>query len=64
MPIRCAFELNRKESSRLICHGYGTVEAFSGQKQRARQLYIQPNSSCCNASSDVHVNRFHYQVLS
>ncbi|WP_087131243.1 DUF2778 domain-containing protein [Caballeronia pedi] len=33
MPVRCTFTLNNKTSSTLICSGYGTVEAFSGQKE-------------------------------
>jgi hypothetical protein len=33
MPVNCSFTLNRKETSALICTGYGTVEAFSGQEQ-------------------------------
>ena len=32
MPVRGTFTLNNKETSALVCSGYGTVEAFSGQK--------------------------------
>jgi hypothetical protein len=31
MPVRCTFTLNRKNTSALVCPGYGVVEAFSGQ---------------------------------
>ncbi|WP_310391876.1 DUF2778 domain-containing protein [Caballeronia sp. LP006] len=33
MPVNCVFTLNNKNTSALVCSGYGTVEAFSGQKQ-------------------------------
>ena len=33
MPVRCTFALNSKETFTLICEGFGTVEAFSGQKR-------------------------------
>lgn len=32
MPVNCTFKLNNRETSTLVCAGYGTVEAFSGQK--------------------------------
>ncbi|MDR5838050.1 DUF2778 domain-containing protein [Caballeronia sp. LZ034LL] len=31
MPVWCTFTLNGKETSTLVCDGYGTVEAFSGR---------------------------------
>ncbi|MEM5345446.1 DUF2778 domain-containing protein [Paraburkholderia azotifigens] len=31
MPVHCTFTLNRKDTSTLVCEGYGTVEAYSGQ---------------------------------
>ncbi|WP_347879161.1 tlde1 domain-containing protein [Caballeronia sp. BCC1704] len=33
MPVRCVFTLNNRRTSTLVCEGYGTVEAFSGQKE-------------------------------
>ena len=30
MPVNCTFTLNNRETSTLVCSGYGTVEAFSG----------------------------------
>jgi len=33
MPVKCIFTLNHRNTSTLICSGYGIVEAFSGQKQ-------------------------------
>jgi hypothetical protein len=32
MPVFCSFTLNRKETSQLVCSGFGQVEAYSGQK--------------------------------
>ncbi|MFM0053013.1 DUF2778 domain-containing protein [Caballeronia grimmiae] len=32
MPVQCTFRLNNRATSTLVCLGYGTVEAFSGQK--------------------------------
>ncbi|WP_244818178.1 DUF2778 domain-containing protein [Caballeronia sp. Lep1P3] len=31
MAIRCTFTLNNRNTSTLVCSGYGTVEAFSGR---------------------------------
>jgi len=33
MPVRCTFTLNNRNRSTLVCDGYGTFEAFSGQKE-------------------------------
>ncbi|SEJ41202.1 DUF2778 domain-containing protein [Paraburkholderia diazotrophica] len=33
MPVRCTFLLNDKITSSLYCSGFGSVEAYSGQKQ-------------------------------
>ncbi|WP_250473996.1 DUF2778 domain-containing protein [Caballeronia sp. GAFFF1] len=33
MPVRCTFTLDNRRTSTLVCEGYGTVEAFSGQKE-------------------------------
>ncbi|MFP3557195.1 DUF2778 domain-containing protein [Paraburkholderia sp. SIMBA_049] len=33
MTIRCTFTLNNRDTSTLVCEGFGTLEAFSGQKQ-------------------------------
>ncbi|VXC89154.1 conserved hypothetical protein [Burkholderia sp. 8Y] len=33
MPVRCTFTLNNREHSTLVCEGYGTIEAFSGNKK-------------------------------
>ncbi|MGF6413883.1 DUF2778 domain-containing protein [Paraburkholderia sp. 32] len=32
MTVSCTFELNRKETSRFVCSGFGAVEAYSGQR--------------------------------
>ena len=32
MPVFCSFTLNRKETSQLVCSGFGQVETYSGQK--------------------------------
>ncbi|MCG5071919.1 DUF2778 domain-containing protein [Paraburkholderia tagetis] len=32
MPLRCTFLLNNKSTSALQCSGFGSVEAYSGQK--------------------------------
>ncbi|WP_322047588.1 DUF2778 domain-containing protein [Paraburkholderia sp. J67] len=33
MPVRCTFLLNNKTTSTLTCSGFGSVDAYSGQKQ-------------------------------
>jgi hypothetical protein len=30
MPVRCAFSLNNRETSKLVCEGFGSVVAYSG----------------------------------
>lgn len=33
MPVQCTFLLNNKKTSQLTCSGFGSVEAYSGQRQ-------------------------------
>jgi hypothetical protein len=33
LPVSCIFTLNNKATSTLVCSGYGTLEAYSGQLQ-------------------------------
>jgi len=30
MPVRCTFSLNNRETSKLVCEGFGSVAAYSG----------------------------------
>ena len=33
MPVRCTFRLNDETTSQLYCSGFGSLEAYSGQKE-------------------------------
>ncbi|WP_309935451.1 hypothetical protein [Caballeronia sp. LZ032] len=33
MPVTCTFILNNRSTSTLVCSGYGTVKAFSGNER-------------------------------